>query len=193
MRLKRKWMAIMTISILALGMLTGCGKSNDTDAIESTETISEEKEYLSVNTTIAYSAGDDSNWSYGNQRKEFPGDEACYVRLGSTAISSKSKGVGEEIVITYTFTGAKNCKIAISDGIVEAQETDDENILVFTKITAAAKEKNAAEDFVIFQYTPNGAESVVVEITYDDLVNSKYDERNTVYFEKVAKEQQGIH
>lgn len=192
---KRKLVSVMLliITMVMMGMLSGCGKGGEKESNETEEEVIEEKDYLNVQTTVAYSAGDDMDWAYGNQRKEFPGDEPCYIRLGTTAISTKKKGVGEEIIITYTFIGAENCEIEISDGIVTNVDSADENILTFTKTTTADKEKKATEDYVIFKYTPDGAESVVVEVTYDDQVKAKYDLRNTVYFEEVPASQQGVH
>lgn len=196
---KNKLWIIMLVTVAMMALtLTGCdgGEEKDSDKaekeVEEKEMV-EEIDYLSMQTTIAYSSGDDMDWAYGNQRKEFPGDEACYIRLGTTAISEKSKGVGTEIVITYTFTGAENCKIEISDGIVEQIDSGDENVLIFTKTTTASKEKDAVEDVVIFKYMPYGADSVVVEVDYDDQIKSKYDLRNTVYFEKVPDSQRGTH
>lgn len=191
---KKCWiMMFITVAMMTLA-LTGCGEDKETDTEETVEPeIVEEKDYLSIQTTVAYSSGDDMDWAYGNQRKEFPGDEACYIRLGTTAISEKNKGEGTEIVITYTFTGAKNCKIEISDGIVEQIDSGDENVLIFTKTTTASKEKNAVEDFVVFQYMPYGADSVVVEVNYDDQIKAKYDLRNTIYFEEVPDSQRGTH
>ena len=40
-----------------------------------------------MDTTIHYSAGDSKEWAYGNQQKEFPGDENCYVRINSIPVS----------------------------------------------------------------------------------------------------------
>lgn len=174
---------IFALVLLSLAFLAGCKKDKDESSSVSSEEVIEEKDYLSVDTAISYSAGNDSNWSYGNQRKEFPGNEACYVRIASTAISSKGKGVGDEIIVTYKFTGAKNCEIEISDGIVSEVKCDDDNIKEFSKTLDAEKQKNAVEDIVIFKYTPSGSDSVVLEITYDDQIASKYDKRSTVYFE----------
>lgn len=42
--------------------------------------------------------------------------------------------------------------------------------------------KKAKEDILIFRYSPNGAESVQLEVDYDDQVDNKNDELNTVYF-----------
>lgn len=174
---------IVSLILLSMTVLVSCKKDKVESSNASAKVIIEEKDYLSVDTAISYSAGNDSNWSYGNQRKEFPSDEACYVRIASTAISSKGKGVGNEITVTYKFTGAKNCKIEISDGIVSEVQNDDDNIKEFTKTLYAEKQKNAEEDVVIFKYTPKDSESVVLEIVYDDQIASKYDKRSTVYFE----------
>ena len=106
----KSWIKMLVLITVMMFSLSGCGEDEETndsnktekEVVEETEAV-EEIDYLSMQTTIAYSSGDDMDWAYGNQRKEFPGDEACYIRLGSTAISKKGKGVGTEIEITYTF------------------------------------------------------------------------------------------
>ena len=59
----------------------------------------------------------------------------------------------------------------------------------FTHTVTAAKEKKASEDILIFRYSPNGAESVILEVIYDDQIAEKYDEFNTVYFYKATDSQ----
>lgn len=149
------------------------------------KTSTEEKPDTSyqVNTSVSYSSGSDSNWSYGNQRKEFPRDETCYVRIGSTVIAEKSKGAGTEITVTYKFTGTQNCKIELSDGIAAKSESSDQNVEIFTRTISAEKEKRATESVVIFQYKPSSnANSVALEVTYDEHIAARYDVRNTIYF-----------
>ena len=134
-------------------------------------------------TSVSYSSGSDSNWSYGTLRKEFPRNEACYLRAGSTVIAEKNRGVDEEITITYTFIGAKNCKVELSDGIAKEEETDDPNVQVYTRIVKAQKEKKATESVVIFQYTPDEqAEDMELKITYDEHVPEGSDAFSKIYF-----------
>ena len=136
-----------------------------------------------ANTNVSYSSGSDSNWSYGNQRKEFPQNEACYVRISSTIIAKKNKGVGTDVIITYKFTGAENCGIELSDGIATKIDSNDPNVVIYSRAVGADKEKKATESIVIFQYTPNSsASSIALEVFYDDHVPSQYDIRNTIYF-----------
>ncbi len=187
MKSKKKIILIVT-SLIALLLLSGFkinipffNKENE-DSSEKTKEVKIDT-HFKVNSNVSYSSGSDSNWSYGNQRKEFPRDEACYVRATSVVITEKNKGVGTEITITYTFTGAKNCKIELSDGIAKKENSDDPNVQVYTRTVSAEKEKKASESLVIFQYTPyEEAENMVLEITYDDHVPEKYDVRNTIYF-----------
>ena len=138
-----------------------------------------------METSIAYSSGDTKNWTYGNQRKEFPNNESCYVRIGVTAITTGSfgKGNGDLITVTYRFTGTKNCPVQVSDGKAAEINTGDENVTAFTHFINAAKEKNASEDIMIFRYSPEEAERVVLEVIYDDQVAEKYDAYNTIYFD----------
>lgn len=173
-------LGVMTLMLTLL--LVGCGEKDEVQDNEPEEVVAEEKDYLSMETSISYSAGDDSSWSYGNQRKEFPNNETCYVRISTTAIAEKSKGVDNEIQVTYKFTGLEHCKIEVSDGIVK-EVNRDENVVEYTKTVTAEKSKKAKEDVVIFKYDPKLAESVTVEVSYDDQINAKYDARNTIYFD----------
>lgn len=136
-----------------------------------------------VDTSINYSAGDDSDWSYGNQRKEFSSQDSCYVRVGCTAITDKNKGVDHEIVVTYRFTGTKNCDVEVSEGIVTEVATNDTNIMEFTRSLYTKKEKRAEEDVVIFRYDPKAEGSITVEVIYDGEIESRYDKSSTIYFE----------
>lgn len=184
----KKGLFWVMVLVLAIAMMTGCGKKDE----DAGENVVEEISWLSAQTAISYSAGDDSNWAYGNQRKEFPDKEACYVRIASTLISEKNKK--EEVTITYRFTGVENCKVELSDGIAEKVETDDKNVIEYRRVVTAEKEKKAKESIVIFQYTPNGAESITLEVFYDDQVASKYDDRNTIYFsDDTTAIDNGIH
>lgn len=110
------------------------------------ETEEEKKGFFDASytteTTIAYSAGNDSDWSYGNQRKEFPIDDACYVRIASTAITDKNKGVENEIAVTYRFTGTENCQVNLTDGIAEQIDTGDANVTEFTRTILQRNPKN---------------------------------------------------
>lgn len=183
---KRNCAFVLAMVIILMAALPGCKKKdNEPETPAETETILEEKSYLSVETGITYSAGNDGNWSYVNQRKEFPNNESCYVRVASVAITDGfwNKGVGDEVTVTYRFTGVENCMIEVSEGRVTSVDTDDSNVAEFTKTISAEKEKNAKEDIVIFRYLPNGAEKVTLEVIYDDQIAEKYDALNSVYFE----------
>lgn len=78
-RMRTLVVSAMMVSMLAL---TGCGEDTNEDAVdkevaESQEDVTEDEKGFwdasyTTETTIAYSAGNDSDWSYGNQRKEFP-------------------------------------------------------------------------------------------------------------------------
>lgn len=140
---------------------------------------------LSVDTSIFYSAGNDGNWSYVNQRKEFPNNEACYVRISSTATTNSllGRGVNTGITVTYRFTGVENCKIEVAEGRMTVTDTGDSNVVEFTRVINAEKEKEATESVVIFRYLPDGAEKVTLEVIYDDQIAEKYDALNNVYFE----------
>ena len=149
---------------------------------------------FTAKTTINYMSGDDSDWKYVNQQKEFPGDEHCYVRISCTPVTDIKEGVDAEIVVTYRFTYTGVAKIELSDGMAKLVEGTEEGVIEYTRTLRAEKEKNAAEDIVIFQYTPDGEGSVTLEVIYDDQVDDRHDQRNTVYFTgKAADVEAGIH
>ena len=178
--------------ILSIFSFTACGSTGEenksnSESEQMQETEEEKKGFFDASytteTTIAYSAGNDSDWSYGNQRKEFPIDDACYVRIASTAITDKNKGVENEIAVTYRFTGTENCQVNLTDGIAEQIDTGDANVTEFTRTIFAKKSKESEEDIIIFQYVPTeSAESITLEVLYDDQIDSRYDCRNAVYF-----------
>ncbi len=188
-------LARMIAILLFAGLVfSGCAKKGEDspaeDAIsESTEETEEGKKgffdaTFSAETTISYSAGDDSMWAYGNQRKEFPDGEPCYVRIGNRVITDKKSGVDREIIVTYRFTGTKNCSVEISDGQAKEIDTEDSNVTEYTMILNADKAKKAQENIVIFRYSPKGAKQIALEVIYDDQIDVKYDTRNTIYFTK---------
>lgn len=149
---------------------------------------------FSTKTSIYYLAGDNSDWTYGNQQKEFPGNKNCYVRIGSTTITDIKSGVDSEIVVTYRFTCSGDCGIEISDGIATLVDGPEDTVIEYTRSLLAQTDKKAEEDIVIFQYSPNGASSVTLEVIYDDQVDTRYDERNTIYFSKEAEDIiNGVH
>ena len=137
-----------------------------------------------VDTAIAYSDGNDNNWAYGNQRKEFSADDDCYVRIGSTAVTNKKKGVDEKIKVVYRFTGVENCKVELTDGMGTELDTQDANVKEFEGTLYPKKKKAAKESIAIFKYIPSGEGSITLEVIYDDNVDPQYDKRNTVYFVK---------
>jgi len=169
----------LALVVLLVSMLTGCGDKTPV---------------YSVDTTIHYSAGDSKEWAYGNQQKEFPGDENCYVRINSIPVSDIKEGIDHEITVTYKFTCKGDFHIEISDGIATEKTSTETGVYEFTRTILAQKEKNTEDDIVIFQYVPQGAGSVTLEVIYDDQVDARYDERNTVYFSgNPADIENGIH
>ena len=188
----KRFVVLLLCGVIVLS-LCGCsspfGKKDGEGSDEKPSAEEKIDTFYKANTNVSYSSGSDSNWSYGNQRKEFPQNEACYVRISSTVITEKSKGVGTEITVTYRFTGAQNCKIELSDGIATQVESGDPNVVIFTRSIGAEKEKKATESIVIFQYVPNSdASSITLEVIYDDHVPSQHDVRNTIYFSKKTAE-----
>lgn len=149
---------------------------------------------FSAETSIYYSAGDSKEWAYGNQQKEFPGDENCYVRINSILTSDIKDGIDTEITVTYRFTCNGDFHIELSDGIANETKEVADGVIEVTRTLLAQKEKKAKDDIVIFQYVPNGSGSVTIEVIYDDQVDARYDQRNTVYFSGQAADiEAGIH
>lgn len=184
---KRSYVSILIATCMVAGMLSGCSFGGSSDESASSDTAEatvqvEENEHLAVNTVIAYSAGSDSDWSYGNQRKEFPDKEKCYVRIASVLTTDKGKYENDAVVVTYRFTGTDKCVVNISDGLVEEVDTGNSNVKEFTHTIYANTEKNASEDVVIFQYIPQDADGMTLEVIYDDQVATRYDARNAIYF-----------
>ena len=136
-------------------------------------------------TGVAYSSGTDSEWAYGNQRKEFTSSRPCYVRISNSVVApwhwGYVYGLGNKITITYRFTGTANCQVDVSDGFLTKVETNDPNVIEYTRVIEA-KASREDNNVVVFQYTPSGAGSISLEIVYDSQVNSKYDVRSTIYF-----------
>ncbi len=188
--MKHRWLVVALIGAIAFGSF-GCDSASDTADNNQAEATSEEEEdkkglfdaTYTVDTTVAYSAGDDGSWAYGNQRKEFPKDKSCYVRVGSTAKTDKKSGEDAEITVTYRFTGANGCDIKLTDGIATESVNSDSNVKEFSHVIYTKKKKDASEDVVIFQYQPkDNAEGVTLEILYDDRIEERYDVRNSIYF-----------
>ena len=165
------------------------------EAVETTETTEETVEkkepkhgifdpWLDAKTSIAFSSGVDKEWAYGNQQKEFSVAKSCYVRIGSAVVAvwrwGWRYGEGNEITITYRFTGTENCAVEVSDGFLTEVESNDPNVKEYTR-TIKAKGSDD-EDVVVFRYTPSGEGSIALEVLYDDQVNSEYDAKRTVYF-----------
>ena len=169
---------VLLVAMLTI-LLTGCGEKTPS---------------YSAQTTINYMSGDDDEWKYVNQQKEFPASENCYVRIGCIPITDIGEGVDAEIVVTYRFTITGDCAIELSDGMATQNKKTDANVIEYTRTLCAAKEKDAEEDIVIFQYNPNGEGSVTLEVIYDDQVAERHDIRNTVYFAGDAADvEAGIH
>ena len=122
---KTKKLLSLILMLLLITGVAACGKKENSDsssAEETTTASSEDKKGLfdasfTVDTAIGYSDGNDNNWAYGNQRKKFSADDDCYVRVGSTAITDKKKGVDEKIKVIYRFTGVENCDVDLTDGM----------------------------------------------------------------------------
>lgn len=180
--MKRKSLSVVTLFLLTamlVSMLTGC---------------SEKTLVFSAETSIYYSAGDSKEWAYGNQQKEFSSDENCYVRINSVLTSDIKEGVDTEITVTYKFTCNGEFHIEMSDGIADEVREVEEGVIEVTRTVLAQKKRKANDDIVIFQYVPHSSGSVTIEVIYDDQVDARYDQRNTVYFAgEAADVEAGIH
>lgn len=172
----------LLIICLSLAILSGCNKKEP---------------IFSAETTIHYSDGENSDWSYTDLRKEFPYGDSCYARISSTVKSDSNKGKDAEIEIIYRFTGTENCHVEVADGNVTEINTKNENTKEFKAKIKAGKdsiifnnEKNAIQNIVVFRYDPLANGSVILEVIYDDVVDQQYDKRSTVYFTEPEKEKE---
>lgn len=179
--MKHRILSLFNVALMIAMMMTllgGCGDKTPK---------------FSADTTIYYSSGEDSEWAYGNQQKEFPGDETCYVRIGCLPVSDIKEGEDTEIVVTYRFTCTGPCEIKLSDGIAEEVDSE-EGVYAFTRTLRVLNSSATKEDIVIFQYNPNGEGSVALDVIYDDNIDERYDIHNTAYFSgKAADVEAGIH
>lgn len=191
----KKFRSIISVSlmvVMVLSLFTGCKK--DAAEGENVETNAKEDLGLTVETEIHYSAGDSKEWAYGNQQKEFSGDENCYVRINSIAIADKKAGVDAEISVTYRFTCKGEFHIELSDGIAKEVATGEDGIIEYTRTLVATKKKDVKDDIVIFQYAPSSEGSITLEVIYDDNISERQDQRNTVYFSGLPADiENGIH
>lgn len=137
-----------------------------------------DKDYLSVETTIFYKTNDDDDW---NQKREFPKDDTCFVKVSSKAIYDKMFGKSEDVEVTYKFSGFKNTEIVISEGNAELI-TNSNGIIEYKKTITTDKKKDAETNQVIFRYKPSGQDSIVLDVIYGDNIKSKFDAKSTLFF-----------
>lgn len=137
-----------------------------------------DKDYLSVETSIFYKTNDDDDWK---QKREFPNDETCFVKVSSKAIYDKLFGKSEDVEVTYRFSGFKNTEIVISDGNADLV-TNSKGLVEYKKIIATGKKKNAEINQVVFRYKPSGNDTVVLDVIYGDNIKSKFDSKSTLFF-----------
>lgn len=143
---------------------------------------SEEKTAFIVDTTITYTDGNDNNWTYGDQKKEFSTAGNCYVRIGSIAVTDKDEGVDENLQVIYKFIGVENCEVELADGYGIDLVLEESNVKEFVGALYPKEENKAEESVAVFKYDPSEEGSMTLEIIYDHRVHSQYCKRNTVYF-----------
>lgn len=196
--MKKERIFVIVMAFMLLGAVSGCEGKGDKDSVSadsiSADSVSgdsvssdeieivEENTHLEVETSIAYSEGNVDDWSYGNLRKEFPDKKTCYVRVASALTTDKKKYKGKDVTVTYRFTGTKKCEIKLSEGMVEEVDTGDMNVQEFKGVLYANVKKEAAEEVVIFQYNPNGADEVSLDVFYDDQLAERFDKHSVIYF-----------
>lgn len=143
------------------------------------------KAKFEVENTISFSANGGS--SYGNQRKEFPSDKECYVRI-SSKVNSNGAGKDDIVYVTYKFTGTDKYSVKLSEGIAKRIQGED-NTIVYIQEVIADKEKESEDNIVIFQITPFGEGSATVNVLYGDNVEARYDKSSVIYFRNEKEEQ----
>lgn len=134
--------------------------------------------------SITYSAGSSSEWAYGNQRKEFDAGSTCYARIGEVIYAEKKYNIENEINVTYRFTINGDCSIDLSEGKAEKVDTNDENVVEYTRKLKAQDPSKIAEDVAVFRYVSKGEGSIKLEIKYGRRIKKEFDTQSTIYFVK---------
>ena len=136
---------------------------------------------LTPTTSMYYSTGSEDNWTYGDQRKEFPIGKSCYFRADILVDSNNSKGNERPITIKMTFTGTDNCAVQVSDskGLQDTIVDDNSTTYIFE---IPAKKNNEDYTPFVFKYYPIEAGDVSVDIAYYDKENQLEVRKSSVSF-----------
>ena len=135
----------------------------------------------SANTDIVFSEGNSEEWKYSHNKREFP-VKPCYSKISTTAITKHFWGKEDEIQVYLLFTGAKNCDIESTKGVIDTVESGDPNVMIFKKTLYAAKEKKAETVTSEFKIVPQKACGLRIDVVYDSTVPRKFDDSSTIYF-----------
>ena len=141
------------------------------------------KPTYTVITDTYYSAGNESDWSYGNQRKEFSVNKDCYFRLDTLMDSDNRRGNKKDVELTITFTGTDICDISQYEGNSYSSVSKDKNKITYN-FTIKTKRKSTKADIntFIFKYEPKKSGEVTVNISYDDNIAPNEDKMNKIVF-----------
>lgn len=131
-----------------------------------------------IETGLYYSAGDQSNWSYMLQQKEYSASEPCYVRFSTKVTADNWRGKRSEVGVRLTFDSGDIAKVSLVDGVPIQTMQEDTNKITYEFIV----EPDDKEMIAIFRYDPKRAGEVSVDVQYDDKVKSSNNMRNTIFF-----------
>lgn len=137
----------------------------------------------SANTDIVFSEGNSEDWKYSHNKREFP-IEKCYAKVSTSLITKHFWGKEDAAEVYFIFTGAENCSIESTKGVVDNVKSDDSNVIIFKKTLYAAKAKKAETIVSEFKIVPKKACGLRIDVIYDSSVPRKYDDSSTIYFTK---------
>lgn len=135
-----------------------------------------------VTTNVYYSSGDDAEWAYSQNRKEFTLEKACYVRIDTGIIASNYRGTGKDVEIELVFSGSEVCDVVPMDASDLKVDYSSGKICYRYAIKTTGKNQEADLTTTIFKYVPQAAGDCTVKVIYDDRISSDDDVRSTISF-----------
>lgn len=171
--LSRRSFAAGTLATVGALLLSGCGFAKKVHAPKYT-----------TKTKVYYSPGDDNDWAYVDQQKEFDANTDCYVRIMSMVYEDNiTAAKGDEISVKYIFKGTDVADVIFTDGApLNVEQTDDENEVVYSYTATAKKKGSDTEEYFIFKYVPLKEGSITLNIEYGEEVPESDDWQSTIYF-----------
>lgn len=132
-----------------------------------------------VETGIYYSSGDQNNWDYVNQQKEYSIDKPCYLRFSTTINSDNWRGNRKKVGVKLIFDTVGVADIILVDGLPINIENESNGQVSYE---FEVDPSNHKELVTVFQYEPKNTGSVSVEVQYDNSISSTYNTKSTIFF-----------